>query len=181
MKVEVGQAVEVLAKTPAVLRGLLEGVSDGWTRSNYGPETFSPFDVVGHLIHGERTDWMPRLRIILEHGEARPFKPFDRYAMYEASKGKTVGQLLDDFERLRMENLRQLRGLGLTDKHFALPGMHPALGRVTLGQLLATWVVHDLGHLRQVARVMAGRYRDEVGPWAAYLPVLAERGSVGRK
>ncbi len=175
MKFQLDQAMEVLARTPVVLRGMLENVSDVWARSNYGPETFSPFDVVGHLIHGEKTDWMPRLRIILQHGESRPFEPFDRYAMYEESKGKSTGQLLDEFEHLRSENLRALRDLRLTEKQLTLRGTHPALGSVSADNLLATWVAHDLNHIAQIAKAMAYQYGDAVGPWREYLSILGTR------
>ena len=148
-------------------------MGEHWTHRNYGETTFSPFDVVGHLIHGEKTDWMPRLRIILEHGEEVPFEPFDRFAQSEASRGKTLADLLSEFERLRAENLATLRGLELTPRQLALRGMHPALGSVTAQELIATWVVHDLNHLKQIAKAMAWQYRDDVGPWRAYLPILS--------
>ncbi len=172
MKFQVSQAVEVLERTPRVLRAMLAGIHEDWVRSNYGPKTFSPFDVVGHLIHGEKTDWMVRARIILEHGESRPFEPFNRYAMYEESKGKTMADLLREFESLRAANLRDLAALRLTSAQLALRGTHPALGAVTLGELLATWVVHDGNHIHQVAKCMAWQYRDEVGPWREYLTIL---------
>jgi hypothetical protein len=166
------QAIEVLQRTPDVLRALLGGVSDCWTLNNYGLDTFSPFDVVGHLIHGERTDWMVRVRVILEHGEETPFEPFDRYAMYEASRGKNLAQLLDTFASLRADNLADLRALELTEQKLDRRGTHPALGQVTLRQLLAAWTVHDLSHLHQIAKAMAFQYRDEVGPWREYLSLL---------
>ncbi len=172
MKFQLDHAIEVLSNTPGVLRAMLQGLSEPWVRNNYGPETFSPFDVVGHLIHGERTDWMDRLRIILEHGESRPFDPFDRYAMYEASRGKPIGELLDEFEVLRRRNLAELSGLKLQPAQFSLRGMHPALGLVTLQNLLATWVTHDLGHIHQIAKCMAWQYRGEVGPWREYITIL---------
>lgn len=172
MRFELEQAIEVLQRTPGVLRGMLGGLSEPWVRNNYGEKTFSPFDVVGHLIHGERTDWIVRARTILEYGETKPFEPFDRYAMYEESKGKSLAELLDEFERLRGENLRTLDGLSLTPEQLQQSGMHPALGRVTLGQLLATWVVHDLNHVHQIAKCMAYQCRDDVGPWREYLTIL---------
>lgn len=172
MEFSLAQAVEVLSRTPGVLRALLGGLSEFWVRNNYGPETFSPFDVVGHLIHGEKTDWMARVRIILEHGPARPFEPFDRYAMYKESRGKSIGQRLGEFEELRRKNLADLSRLNLTPDKFDLRGTHPALGPVTLRQLLSTWVVHDLGHLHQIAKCMAWQYRDNVGPWKEYLTIL---------
>ena len=164
--------VEVLRRTPATLRALLTDLSTDWTAATEGPETWSPYDIVGHLIHGERTDWIPRARIILEQGPNRRFEPYDRFAQFRESKGKTLSQLLDEFSTLRAENLLTLRGWKLTDEQMALEGEHPALGTVTMRQLLATWVAHDLGHIAQTARVMAKQYRDAVGPWREYLPVL---------
>lgn len=172
MEFELAQAIAVLNRTPATLDSLLRDLPESWLKQNEGPETWSPFDIIGHLIHGEETDWIPRAKTILEHGEARPFEPFDRVAMFEKSKGKTIAELLDTFVRLRTENLRELQKLNLTPELLAKRGTHPELGTVTLKQLLATWAVHDLGHIRQVARVMARQYNDEVGPWKAYLPVL---------
>jgi len=167
-------ALEVLERTPRVLQSLLGGLSEPWVRSNYGESTFSPFDVVGHLIHGERTDWMVRVDIILRHGEERAFEPFDRYAMYRESQGKTITDLLAEFAELRRSNLARLRAMTLTNNQLNLRGRHPALGPVTLRQLLATWVVHDMNHLHQVAKCMAYQYRDEVGPWRAYLTILPQ-------
>jgi hypothetical protein len=163
---------EVLARTPQVMRVLLEGLPPGWTEANEGPDTFSPFDVVGHLIGGEETDWIPRARIILAQGAARTFAPFDRIGHRERNRGRSLGALLDRFAELRAGNLAALEGMALAPAHLALLGEHPSLGTVTLGQLLATWVVHDLGHVAQATRVMAKQYRTEVGPWRAYLPVL---------
>lgn len=172
MEFSLERSLQVLERTPRVLRAWLDGLDKEWTHGNEGPDTFSPFDVVGHLIHGERTDWMPRLRIILEHGPARTFEPFDRFAHYEASKGKSLGQLLDTFEALRQNNLSRLRSLGLNDEQLELTGTHPDLGMVTLRQLLATWTAHDLGHLAQIARTQMIQYRDAVGPWRAYMRLL---------
>ncbi len=146
MTPEIARSVEVLERTPGVLRALLGGLSDFWALSNYGPDTFSPFDVVGHLIHAERTNWMVRLRTILEHGGARPFPAFDRYAMYEDSKGKSMAELLETFAALRAENLGDLKALGLAAEKLGTRGAHPQLGSVTLGNLIAAWAVHDLGH-----------------------------------
>ena len=165
-------AVAVLERTPAVFFALLAGLPDDWTAPDEGPETFSAFDNVGHLIHGERTDWIPRARLILAQGESRTFEPFDRFAQQRESAGKSLGELLDEFARLRAENLATLGGWEIGERELALEGVHPALGAVTLRQLLATWVAHDLGHLAQTARVMAKQYRGAVGPWRAYLPVL---------
>ena len=175
MDSRVSEAVQVLERTPEALRGLLAGLSDPWLRADEGRGTFSPLDVLGHLIHGEETDWMPRLRIILHEGEAQAFTPFDRLGFREAYGGKPVGELLSVFAELRARNLTALRGLDLDAAKLELTGQHPALGRVTLAQLLATWVVHDLGHLRQVVRAMAGRYRDAVGPWREYLRIRDEK------
>ena len=169
---ELTHALEVLEGTPAVFHALLGGLSDRWTAPNEGVDTFSAFDNLGHLVHGERTDWIPRARIILEHGPSRPFDPFDRFAQAHEGRGKRVGDLLAEFALLRTGNLQTLRGWGLTERELALEGEHPALGRVTLAQLLAAWVVHDLGHLAQTSRVMAKQYRDEIGPWRAYLPIV---------
>jgi hypothetical protein len=169
---EVEKPIEVLERTPAVLRALLSGVSDFWAMSNYGPDTFSPFDVVGHLIHAELTNWMERARIILQHGEAVPIPTFDRYAMFEASKGKSMAELLETFAALRAKNLDDLRALGLTAEQLGRRGTHPQLGVVTLGNLIAAWAVHDLGHLHQIAKAMAFQYRDAVGPWRELLTIL---------
>jgi hypothetical protein len=172
MEFDLTRALEVLERTPSVFRALLGGVSKAWTSPNEGPETFSAFDNVGHLVHLERTDWIPRARIILARGADRTFAPVDRFAQFRESQGKTMAELLDEFARLRAENLQTLRGWNLGERELALQGEHPALGTVTLRQLLATWTAHDLGHLAQTMRVMARQYRDAVGPWRAYLPIL---------
>ncbi|HEX6060025.1 MAG TPA: DinB family protein [Gemmatimonadaceae bacterium] len=172
MEFELSRALEVLERTPATMRAMLGGLSEAWTAPNEGPETFSAFDNVGHMVHGERTDWIPRARIILEQGANRRFAPFDRFAHYEESRGKSMVELLDELARLREANLATLREWRLSERELALEGEHPALGRVTLRQLLATWVAHDLGHIAQTARVLAKQYRQAVGPWRAYLPVL---------
>lgn len=169
---DLARSIEVLQRTPAVLRVLLSGLSDFWTMNNYGPATFSPFDVVGHLIHAERTNWMTRARMILDQGEAFPFPPFDRYAMYEASKGQSMSDLLQTFATLRAKNLDDLRALNLTAQQLELRGTHPDFGPVTFAQLLATWVVHDLNHLHQIAKAMAFQYREAVGPWKEFLSIL---------
>jgi hypothetical protein len=171
-KFNLAEAVAVLTRTPASLDALLRGLPNIWTRNNEGKDSWSAFDIVGHLIVGERTDWMPRVRIILENGEARPFDPFDRFAQLNQSQGKSLEQLLDDFARLRKENLAALRALNLQPEDLTRRGRHPALGMVTLSELLATWAVHDLTHLHQLSRVMAHQYRDAVGPWGAYVGVL---------
>jgi DinB superfamily len=167
------EAVAILARTPATLDALLRGLPDGWIAAHEGGDTWSPFDVVGHLIQGERTDWMQRARIILEHGDARAFDKFDRRAQFAESQGRTLASLLDDFARLRQDNLRELAALRLTDADLDRRGRHPALGAVTLRQLLATWVAHDLDHVAQIARVLARQYSDEVGPWRAYLRIIS--------
>ena len=164
--------VPVLERTPLVLRSLLSGLSDEWTAATEGPETWSPYDIIGHLNHGERTDWIPRAKIILAQGSNRRFQPYDRFAQFHESHGKTLGVLLDEFAQLRADNVATLRGWHLTDEQLALTGEHPAFGTVTLRQLLATWVVHDLGHIAQVARVMAKQYKSAIGPWSEYLPIV---------
>jgi hypothetical protein len=164
--------VAILERTPGVLDTLLAGLPDEWTRPNEGGESWSPFDVVGHLIDGEETDWMGRLRIILDQGPDRRFQPVDRLRHITRNKGRTLGELLADFRQLREKNLGALRRLDLGESQLQLTGEHPAFGTVTLSQLLATWVAHDLGHIAQITRVMAKQYRDAVGPWEAYLPVL---------
>jgi hypothetical protein len=169
----VEEAAAVLARTPAALDALLRGLPDDWIAANEGGETWSPFDVVGHLIHGDKTDWMPRARIILEHGESRPFDKFDRFAQLAASERRSLGSLLDEFAALRDENVRQLLGLQLSEADLDRRGRHPELGGVTLRQLLATWVAHDLDHVVQISRVLARQYSDEVGPWRAYLRVIS--------
>ena len=169
----VEEAAAVLARTPGALDALLRGLPDDWIGANEGGETWSPFDVVGHLIHGEQTDWMPRVRIILEHGESRPFDKFDRFAQLAASEGRSLGSLLEEFAALRDENVRQLLGLQLAEADLDRRGRHPELGGVTLRQLLATWVAHDLDHVVQISRVLARQYSDEVGPWRAYLRIIS--------
>ncbi|WP_111683075.1 DinB family protein [Winogradskyella tangerina] len=166
------EALEVLAQTPKTLKSLLGQLSDPWIYNNEGDKTWSPYDIVGHLIHGEKTDWIPRAKIILSPSENKTFVPFDRFAQFENSKGKTISQLLDEFETLRANNLNTLKQLNLTTKQLDLKGIHPELGEVTLSQLLATWVTHDLAHLAQISRVMAKQYKNEVGPWSAYIPIL---------
>jgi hypothetical protein len=167
------EAIAILARTPATLDALVRDLPDGWITAHEGTDTWSPFDVIGHLIHGERTDWMPRARIILEHGETRAFDKFDRFAQFANSAGRTLGSLLDEFATLRHDNLHALATLGLTEHDLDRRGQHPALGIVTLRQLLATWVAHDLDHVVQIARVIAKQYADEVGPWRAYLRIIS--------
>ncbi len=169
---DISSALAVLERTPATLTAILSGLPESWTAPNEGPDTFSAFDNVGHLIHGERTDWIPRATIILGQGAIRRFEPYDRFAQFTESQGKTLPTLLDEFATLRAANLETLRGWNLTASDLHLTGEHPALGSVTLRQLLASWVVHDLGHVAQISRVMARQYRAAVGPWREYLPIL---------
>ncbi|HZR55502.1 MAG TPA: DinB family protein [Terriglobales bacterium] len=170
------QTISLLARTPATLNALLRDLPETWTLRNEGENTWSAFDIIGHLIHGERTDWMPRAKMILQSGESKAFEPFDRLAQTQESRGKSLEQLLDEFSRLRSENLGELRALNLRQQDLDRHGRHPALGVVTLSQLLATWAVHDLTHLHQISRVMAYQYHDAVGPWGAYLGVLQCEG-----
>jgi len=167
-------SLEVLERTPAAIRALLDGLNDAWVRATEGPDTFSPFDVVGHLIDGEETDWIPRARIILAQGPNLRFEPYDRFRHKARNAGAPLQALLAEFARLRAANLTLLRSWNLTDRQLDLPGEHPRLGPVTLRQLLASMVVHDLEHIAQVARVMAKQYRDAVGPWVPFLPVLTD-------
>jgi hypothetical protein len=166
------ESVAVLTRTPAVLDALLRGLPEGWINAHEGGDTWSPFDVIGHLIHCERADWILRARIILEHGESRTFDPFDRFAQFKESEGKTLDGMLDEFAALRAECLRTLAAMNLTDADLDRRGRHPAFGEVTLGQLLATWTAHDLGHIAQIVRAMARQYTEAVGPWEQYLSIL---------
>ena len=168
--------VALLERTPPTLITLLDGLPDEWARTNEGADTFSPYDVVGHLIHGEKTDWIARARIVLEQGEVRPFDRYDRFAQFRESGSRSLAVLLAEFERLRRDNLAILREWNLRPEDLERRGTHPALGAVTLRQLLATWATHDLTHLHQIARTMAHQYRGEVGPWVAYLGVLHCQG-----
>jgi DinB superfamily len=173
------ESIALLSRTPATLNALLRGLPDIWVYSNEGTDTWSAFDIVGHLLFADRTDWMPRARIILEHGEARPFDPFDRLGQVKESQGKSLNHLLDEFTRVRNESLDALRALNLQPADLDRRGRHPALGVVTLSELLATWAVHDLTHLHQLSRVMAHQYREDVGPFGAYLGVLQCAGHSG--
>ncbi|HVS00873.1 MAG TPA: DinB family protein [Thermoanaerobaculia bacterium] len=172
MSFDLSETLDLLERTPAVVDALLRGTSASWHDVNEGPDTWSALDVVGHLIHGEETDWVPRARIILEHGEARPFEPFDRFAQFDRFAGWSLDRLLARFAELRQDNLETVRNWRLTEAQLALPGRHPELGSVTLRQLLATWAVHDLNHITQISRVMAKRYAQEVGVWREYLSIL---------
>lgn len=166
------EGTALLERTPALLDAWLRGLPACWLAAHEGGDSWSPFDIVGHLVHGELTDWMPRVRRLLEDGEARAFDPFDRFAQFRESDGKSLDQLLDEFAGLRATNLQDLRALQLTPADFDRTGRHPALGVVTLRQLLATWVAHDLDHVTQIARVVARQYSEEVGPWREYLRVI---------
>ena len=172
MAFDLQQGMAVLERSPATFASLLSGVGPEWFDATEGPETWSPYVILGHLIHGERTDWIPRARIILAQGTERRFAPYDRFAQFHESAGQSLRDLLDEFARLRAANLRTLVSWQLTVRELSLTGDHPAFGAVTLSQLLATWVAHDLGHLAQTARVMAKQYRDAVGPWRAYLSIM---------
>jgi hypothetical protein len=176
MRFDLQETIALLSRTPSAVNAFLRDLPQTLTIKNEGAKTWSPFDIVGHLIHGERTDWMPRVRMILEKGETRAFDPFDRLAQERESQGKSLPGLLDEFARLRSENLNALRAMNLQPSDFDRRGRHPALGVVTLSQLLATWAVHDLTHLHQLSRVMAYQYREVVGPWSAYLGVLHCQG-----
>jgi hypothetical protein len=177
MDYRLADALPVLERTPATLRELLSGLPDDWVRATEGPDTWSPFDVVGHLVHGERTDWVPRVEHMIEHGDAVPFPPFEMDAMFEASKGLTLDELLDTFATLRAQSLERLVALGLTDADLARKGLHPEFGTVTMAQHLSTWVAHDLGHIAQIVRVMARQYTDAVGPWRRYLSIIGRERS----
>lgn len=166
------QTIALLGRTPAALDAWLRPLPDAWTLRSEGDNTWTVFDVIGHLIHGERTDWMPRVRTILDVGETRPFEKFDRFAQQRESEGKSLPRLLDEFAAARAGNIDALRALKLRPADLERRGMHPALGPVTLSNLLATWAAHDLTHLHQISRIMAHQYRDAVGPWIQYLGVL---------
>lgn len=174
MNFDLELSTQALARTPGTLHALLEGLPDPWIRGVEGPDTFSPFDVVGHLIDGEETDWIPRARIILARGPNPVFEPYDRFRHRDRNTDRTLHSLLEEFARLRRDNLVLLRSWDLNTAALDLPGIHPSLGPVTLRQLLSAWVVHDLEHLAQVARVMAKQLREEVGPWVPFLPVLTD-------
>jgi hypothetical protein len=176
MEYTLDHTVSLLARTPAALNALLRNLPETWTSRNEGENTWSVFDVVGHLIHGERTDWMPRAKMLLQFGETRAFEPFDRWAQQQESQGKSLSQLLDEFALLRLQNLTELTGLHLQQADCERRGRHPGLGVVTLSELLATWAAHDLTHLHQISRIMAHQYRQAVGPWAKFLGVLQCQG-----
>ncbi len=166
----------LLARTPATLNAMLRGLPDEWIQSREGEKTFNAYEVVGHLAHGERADWLPRVKMILEYGESRAFVPFDRFAQDRESAGKSLAQLLDEFAELRAQNLNELRALQISPEQMQLCGKHPRLGLVTLAQLMATWASHDMTHLHQLSRIFAHQYRDAVGPWTVFLGVLQCNG-----
>ena len=170
------ETIALLTRTPATLDALLRGLPDAWTRRNEGPDSWSPYDIMGHMVLAERDDWMPRVRHILANGDSQPFPPFDRFTQMREPQSKSLEQLLDDFAALRRESLTALQSLNLQPQDLARRGKHPSLGSVTLEQLLATWAVHDLTHLHQLSRVMAHQYREAVGPWSIYLGVLQCEG-----
>lgn len=172
MNFSLEKSIDVLGRTPDVLAIMLSNISNAWTSPNEGEDTWSVFDIVGHLIHGEKTDWIPRMNIILSDSGAKMFVPFDRHAQFVESDGQTLDDLLTEFKKLRQVNIEYLLSKNLTHHDLAQKGMHPSFGEVTLAQLLSTWVVHDLNHIAQIMRVMAKQYKEEVGPWVAYLGIL---------
>lgn len=172
MRFNLPKTIEILERTPIVLEHLLDGISDEWLMNNEGGDSWSPFDIVGHLIHGEKTDWIPRAKIILSDREDKTFIPFDRFAQMDASKSKDIQALLEEFKTLRIQNLEELKSLPLNDTTLKAKGIHPDLGESRLSELLSTWTVHDLGHIAQISRVMAKQYKSEVGPWKKYLGIL---------
>lgn len=167
------ESIGILTRTPFVLESLLHDMPIAWAVNNEGKDTFSPFDVVGHLIHGEKTDWVARMEIILSDKPNKTFERYDRFAQFQDSEGKTMNQLLGEFKTLRHRNLEILKSKNLQEKDLLKTGIHPSFGAVTLQQLLATWTVHDLSHIAQITRVMCKQYKEEVGPWINYLPILA--------
>lgn len=172
MNFTIEKSIEILERTPEVLEAMLKNISPEWIEKTEGGETWNVFDVLGHLVHGEKTDWIPRMEIILSDARDKTFEPFDRFAQFEESNGKTLSQLLDEFKELRKKNIGVLRSKNLADKNLEEKGIHPAFGEVTLAQLLATWIVHDLDHIAQISRVMAKQYKEAVGPWREYLKIL---------
>lgn len=172
MDFDLNKSIEILERTPSVIETLLKDISDDWAFNNEGEDTFSPFDVVGHLIHGEKTDWVTRMLIILSDSHDKAFQPYDRFAQFEESKGKSMDQLLAEFKTLRQQNLAILKAKNVSAEDLAKTGIHPKFGAVTLQQLLATWTIHDLSHIAQITRVMCKQYKSAVGPWVDYLPIL---------
>lgn len=172
MKFSIEKSLEILRRTPVVIDTMLRGLSDEWTQNNEGPETWSPFDIVGHLIHGEKTDWIPRMEIILSDQSDKTFKPFDMHAHFTESEGKSLQELLDEFKTIRHQNIQNLKSKRLSEEDLDKKGIHPEFGKVTLRETLSTWAVHDLNHIAQISRVMAKQYQTEVGPWKKYLGIL---------
>ena len=173
MQYDVSKAIEILERTPKVLSTLLSGLSEEWTENNEGENTWSPYDVIGHLVHGEEADWLVRTLIILEFEEAKTFEPFDRFAQFEKSKGKSIDQLLEEFTQLRKANLAVFKSLNISQSDLDKKGSHPGLGTITLKNMLSSWVAHDLGHIAQISRVMAKQYSSEIGPWHEYLAIMS--------
>ena len=172
MTFDINRSLEILSRTPQVLEDLLSGLSDDWLHSNEGENTWSPYEVIGHLIHGEKTDWIPRTKIILSLSGNKTFEPFDRFAQQNEDTNRSIDELLTEFKTLRMNNLQELKALQIDDTKLAMKGIHPELGEANLKELISCWTVHDLGHLAQISRVMAKQYQSEVGPWKAYLGIL---------
>ena len=171
MEFKLEQALEILERTPTVIALFLKNIDSNWVNSNEGNDSWSPYDIVGHYIHGEKTDWIPRMNIIL-HDDDKHFIPFDRFAQFNDSEGKTISELLDEFKKLREKNIQSLKAAALTENHLSQKGIHPQFGEVSLRELLAAWVVHDLAHINQVARVMAKQYKEAIGPWKAYMNIV---------
>jgi hypothetical protein len=170
----IAKSLEILERTPVVLEHLLANLSPSWTTQNEGSETWNAYDVIGHLIHGEKTDWLVRTKLILSDNSNKLFNPFDRFAQFENSKGKTLQELLLEFKAIRNANIAQLRSLNISESDLGKKGVHPVFGEVTLHQLIATWVVHDLDHLSQISRVMAKHYKEDVGPWIEFLKIIRQ-------
>ena len=174
MDFSINKSMEILERTPEVLIHLTNNLSEDWSMNNEGGETWSVFDVIGHLVHGDKTDWMARIEIILSKGAGKEFKSFDRFAQLEESRGKSLGQLLNEFKSVRESNLKKLKGFNLTENDYKKTGIHPKFGTVTLSQLISTWTVHDLDHISQISRVMAKQYKEQTGPWIEYLKILRQ-------
>ena len=172
MNFDLAKSIEILERTPEVLIVMLQNIADDWTSNNEGLKTWNVYDIIGHLIEGEKTDWIPRMEIVLSDKQDKTFEPFDRFAQFEISKGKSLKELLEEFKGLRKKNLEHLRSKKLTTKDYEKKGIHPTFGEVTLSQLLSTWTVHDLNHIAQISRVMAKQYKVEVGPWIKFLKIL---------
>jgi uncharacterized damage-inducible protein DinB len=172
MKFNFEKSLEILSRTPAVMKSLLENLDEEWTKNNEGGDSWSPFDVIGHLIHGEKTDWIARTMTILNNNTNKKFEPYDRFAQFQESKGKSLHELLDEFTKLRAENIKILKSLDIDEEKLKMEAIHPKFGAVTLKQLLSTWVIHDLTHIAQISRVMAKQYKEEMGPWVEYFRIM---------